>query len=140
MKICPRCGNRSFKAKLNAEQWWYFDSDGEVVDKSELVFTANGKADVWECEDCGYKCNPDCFEYKNKYETFRLAECVFDLTTIACMHKFNELDVDSREVLNKIYELASEFENSYDETDDYYTAIEAFGIKRLGEYFKKYEK
>lgn len=140
MKICPRCGNRNFKAKLNAEQWWYFDKDGEVFDKSELVFTANGKADVWECIDCGYKCAPDRFEYKDKYETFRLAECVFDLTTIACMHKFNELDVDSREVLNKIYELASEFENSFDDTDDYYTAIEDFGIKKLGEYFKKYEK
>lgn len=75
--------------------------------------------------------NLDCNEYG-------LAECVYDLTTIATMliHDY-DLDVDSRCVSFKIYELAKEFTREFDdETDDYMLAIEDFGYRKLMDYFE----
>ena len=73
----------------------------------------------------------------DRLEAFRIAECVYDLTTIATtlINDYN-LDVDSRSVFEKVHELATEFEKSFDgKHDDYLTKIEEFGYRNLKKYF-----
>lgn len=77
-------------------------------------------------------------EYNLNCNEYGLAECVYDLTTIATMliHDY-DLDVDSRCVSYKIYKLAKEFLKEFDdETDDYMLAIEDFGCRKLMDYFE----
>ena len=74
----------------------------------------------------------------------RIAECVFDLTTIACELDIFKDDIDSRYVFDEIYDIAKEFEEHYtwveryvgDDGFDYLTAIENFGRERLNEFMK----
>lgn len=69
-------------------------------------------------------------------KNFGIAECVYDLTTIATtlIHD-HDVDVDSRCVFVKVYELAREFEENFNEDkDDYMLKIEEFGYKKLKEY------
>ena len=67
---------------------------------------------------------------------FRISECVYDLTTIATtlIHDY-DVDVDSRCVFVRIYELAKEFEENFNEDeDDYMLKIEEFGYEKLMKY------
>lgn len=76
-------------------------------------------------------------EYNLNCNEYGLAECVYDLTTIATMliHDY-DLDVDSRMVFDEVYNLAKEFEITFNDEDDYMLAIEEFGYKKLMDYFK----
>lgn len=70
-------------------------------------------------------------------EMIKIAECVFDLTTIACnsLHVFSaEGDVDSREIFHTIYELAKEYERTHEDDGNYLSDIEEFGTERLKGY------
>ena len=79
------------------------------------------------------------FDYEEfkEHNRYRFSECVYDLTTIATtlIHDY-DIDVDSRMVFDKVYNLAKEFENTFNDEDDYMLAIEEFGYKRLMDYFK----
>ena len=50
----------------------------------------------------------------DRLEAYRIAECVYDLTTIATtlIHKY-DIDVGSRNVFDEIYKLAEKFQNNY---------------------------
>jgi len=73
----------------------------------------------------------------------RIAECVFDITYVADVF-INEGKIappeDSRELYQKILDLAYEFEDEYDEMkDDYLTKITDFAEKRIMEEFGENE-
>lgn len=69
----------------------------------------------------------------------KLAECVFDLTTIAysVAKKAGEKadDIDSRAIFGEVWSLAQEFENGYRDEGEYMTDIEEFGLARFNEWF-----
>lgn len=64
--------------------------------------------------------------------TKRVSECVYDLTLI-CAEFIQSTDIDSRMIFESIYDWALEFECKYSEDDDYMTAIEDFGKRKLAE-------
>lgn len=69
-------------------------------------------------------------------EMDRVAECVFDITTVACSvifqnPKYQDVDIDSRWLFNNIYLWAQEFERETPEPDDYILEIEMFAYRKL---------
>ena len=80
----------------------------------------------------------------------RIAECVFDLTTIAFEIGIFETDIDSRMVFEEIYELAREFETRFQWIEelakishtlepDYMTEIESYGYEKLTGFMRRFE-
>lgn len=69
----------------------------------------------------------------------RVAECVYDITTVACAviyanPEYLETDVlDSRELFHTIYEWAQEFERENPDPVDYMLEIEMFAYRKLRE-------
>lgn len=68
-----------------------------------------------------------------------VAECVFDITTVACYIMHGNMDWqdtiwgDSREAFNAIYEWALEFERENPDPVDYMLEIEMFAYRKLKE-------
>ena len=69
----------------------------------------------------------------------RVAECVFDITTVATYLMCGSPDwqdagfSDSREFFNTIYSWALEFERENPDPVDYMTEIEMFAYRKLSE-------
>ena len=69
----------------------------------------------------------------------RVAECVFDITSVACAVLYADRDnpnaecVDSRSLFNDIYEWAQEFERENPDPVDYMLEIEIFAYQKLRE-------
>lgn len=82
-----------------------------------------------------------------EHSTQRITECVFDLTLIFAEF-IRESDIDSREMFLMIHDLALEFENHYLtwefdghlDAEDYMTAIEQFGERKLAELKEEYHE
>lgn len=69
-------------------------------------------------------------------EMDRVAECVFDITTVACSiinanPKCRVADIDSRQLFNTIYRWAQEFERENPDPTDYMLEIEMFAYRKL---------
>ena len=69
----------------------------------------------------------------------RVAECVFDITTVACYLMYGSPDWqavgfgDSREFFNTVYAWAEEFEKENPDPVDYMLEIEMFAYRKLKE-------
>ena len=68
----------------------------------------------------------------------KLAECVYDITSVACHALFadpdrKEQDIDSRALFDDIYRWAHEFELENPDPVDYMLEIEIFAYKKLRE-------
>lgn len=68
----------------------------------------------------------------------KLAECVYDITSVACHALFadpdrKEQDIDSRALFDDIYGWAQEFEQENPDPVDYMLEIEIFAYKKLRE-------
>lgn len=79
------------------------------------------------------------FDYEEfkEHNRYRFSECVYDLTKVATtlIHDY-DIYVDSRVMFDEVYNLAKEFENTFNYEDDYMLAIKEFGYKKLMDYFK----
>lgn len=69
-----------------------------------------------------------------------IAECVYDLTTVACSVLFKDVkyNIDSRDLFQHIFEWALEFEKKDYDKDNYMLAIELFAYEKLESYIAGY--
>lgn len=69
----------------------------------------------------------------------RIAECVFDITSVACSILYKEPQnnlsdhIDSRTMFQSIYDWAVEFETLNTDPDDYMLDIELFAYRKLAD-------
>ena len=69
----------------------------------------------------------------------KLAECVFDITSVACYALYadksnpNADTIDSRDLFQRIYRWAQEFERENPDPVDYMLEIELFAYQKLRE-------
>lgn len=60
LKVCPKCGNKTFFVPSQVVQTWEVGTDGtllEVVKDSDRVISGPDEGDIWTCANkkCGYR-------------------------------------------------------------------------------------
>lgn len=69
-----------------------------------------------------------------KEEMYSVGEVIFDMTLAVRFMMPEDVEVDSREIYDNIYNWATEFEEaSLHSDDDYYRAIDEFTAKKVSE-------
>ena len=67
MKICPKCGNKTFLVAAHIVQEWKVDENEEFIEVTEDCICVSHRPDnedIWICEKCGYKAAGEAFESK----------------------------------------------------------------------------
>lgn len=65
MKICPKCGGKTFIVTPHVTQDWLVDENGEFLKCINECVEVTHKADnedIWTCAGCGYEASGDEFE------------------------------------------------------------------------------
>lgn len=69
-----------------------------------------------------------------KEEIYSLGEVIFDMTLAVRFMMPEDVDVNSREIYNNIYNWATEFEEAFlHSDDDYYLAVDKFVTEKIEE-------
>ena len=75
----------------------------------------------------------------DKEEKYNLGEVIFDMTLAVRFWMPEDVDIDSREIYNNIYNWATEFEKTYLHSDeDYYGTIDEFIGEKLSETYPEW--
>ena len=73
-----------------------------------------------------------------KEEMYSLGEVIFDMTLVVRLWMPEDVDIDTREIYDNIYNWAVEFEKTYlHSDDDYYGTIDEFTVEKLSETYPK---
>ena len=67
MKICPKCGNKTFIVTAHIVQEWKVDENGEFMEVTQDCICVShhpDNEDIWICEKCGYDAAGEKFESK----------------------------------------------------------------------------
>lgn len=57
MKICPKCGNKTFYAPVIVCTTWIMNENGECINcttKRDVTINGPNENDIWECTKCHY--------------------------------------------------------------------------------------
>ena len=74
-----------------------------------------------------------------KEEMYSLGEVIFDMTLAVRFWMPEDVDIDSREIYNNIYNWATEFEKTYlHSNEDYYGTIDEFIGEKLSETYPEW--
>lgn len=67
MKMCPKCGNKTFNVAAHIVQEWEVDENENFIKVTEDCICVShypDNEDVWICAKCGYNAAGEQFEVK----------------------------------------------------------------------------